>query len=90
MLHWAPGASTCGTMFNFIADSSLSPHQAACSNLGSRRVVLGKLSHSRVSNQSCLAVEVFCWGCHFLGSLVPGEGAAEVMGKLFLLVTVPQ
>lgn len=47
------------------------------------------MSHSRVSNQSLLAVEIFYWGCRYLGSLVPGEGAAEVMGKfLFLLVTV--
>lgn len=47
------------------------------------------MSHSRVSNQSLLAVEVFYWGCCYLGSLVAGEGAAEVMRKfLFLLVTV--
>lgn len=46
MLHLAPDASTCGTLFNFIADSSLSPHQAAFSNLGSRSVVLGKQCHT--------------------------------------------
>lgn len=46
MLHSAPDASTRGMIFNFIADSSLSLHQAACSNFGSRSVVLGQQCHT--------------------------------------------
>lgn len=46
MLHSAPDASTRGMIFNFTADSSLSLHQAACSNFGSRSVVLGQQCHT--------------------------------------------